>query len=50
MWRVLLGSILGAAGGGDEAQVSQVQEMDAAQVDLHAGSGLAIPETPSAGW
>ncbi len=38
------------AGGDDEAQVSPVQEMGAAQDDLRAGSDFAIPEATSAGW
>ncbi len=34
----------------DEAQVSPIQEMGAAQDDLCAGSDFAIPEAASAGW
>jgi hypothetical protein len=49
-WRALLGGIRGAAEGGDEAQVSQVKEVGAAQDDLRAGSDFAIPEATSAGW
>ncbi len=36
--------------GGDEAQVSQVEKMGAAQGDLRAGSSFTIPEAASAGW
>jgi hypothetical protein len=49
VWRGLLGGILGAAGDGDEAQVSPLQEMGAAQGDPRAGSSFAIPEATSAG-
>jgi hypothetical protein len=39
-----------AEGAADEAQVSPLQEMGAAQDDLCAGSSFAILEATSAGW
>jgi hypothetical protein len=50
VWRALLDGIHGAAGGGDEAQVSPIQEMGAAQDDLRAGGGFAISEAAIARW
>ncbi len=49
-WRALLDGTRGAAGGGDEAQVSPVQEVGAAQDDLRAGFSFTFPEATSAGW
>jgi hypothetical protein len=49
VWRGRCVLIHDAGEAADEAQVSPRQKMGAAQDDLRAGSGFAIPETPSAG-
>ncbi len=48
MWRGRCVLIHDAEGAADEAQLSQVQELGAAQDDLWAGRGHAIPEAASA--
>ena len=50
VWRALLGGIHDAEEVTDEAQVSSIQEVGAAQDDLRAGSDSAIPAATSAGW
>ena len=49
MWRDRCVLTYGAGEAAGEAQISPIQEMVAAQDDLRAGSGFAIPQAPSAG-